>query len=122
MMSFRNIFNYVINSARGPCLYSYLKSVKLTNVKKFILECPGEELNFLTTIFSRTLYHLSYRDFRLGIVGIEPTYVLFQVKCFTSQPYTLIINLTNRLPFKYQNIKSIFNPQANYLRPEGPYP
>ena len=28
----------------------------------FILLCPGEELNFLTTIFSRTLYHLSYRD------------------------------------------------------------
>lgn len=24
--------------------------------------CLGEELNFLTTIFSRTLYHLSYRD------------------------------------------------------------
>ena len=89
------------------------------------MDCPGEELNFLTTIFSRTLYHLSYRDFlintnntwrralfvpkfqvkpdtinikgffynnyNLGIVGIEPTYVLFQVKCFTSQPYTLYI-------------------------------
>lgn len=29
--------------------------------------CPGEELNFLTTIFSRTLYHLSYRDFLIII-------------------------------------------------------
>lgn len=31
-------------------------------MKPFRLLCPGEELNFLTTIFSRTLYHLSYRD------------------------------------------------------------
>ena len=41
--------------------------------------CLGEELNFLTTIFSRTLYHLSYRDLIFNFKnfktpGAEPRY------------------------------------------------
>lgn len=61
LLSYSGAFIKRFGRAGGPA--ESTPAAPASILKLLILfDCPGEELNFLTTIFSRTLYHLSYRD------------------------------------------------------------